>query len=84
MFLDKEPDGRYVPASGQTDPNCSIRPVADSMWTFERGNFVVPVLRSLLFWLFLVVVLPLVLLGCVCGYLKKRKKLNQPIEAMSP
>jgi hypothetical protein len=77
MFLNKEPDGRYSPGSGQTDPDCSIRPVGNEGWTFERGNFLLPVLKCLLFWLFLVIVLPVVLLVCSIIYLKKKKKLNQ-------
>jgi len=81
MFLNKDSDGRYSPGSGQTDPNCSIRPVGDTMWTLERGNFFVPVLKSLLFWIFLVIVLPVVILVCSLVYLRKRKKLNQAFEA---
>jgi hypothetical protein len=83
MFLNKEADGRYVPGSGQTDPNCSIRPIGNEMWTFERGNVFIPVLKSLLFWLFLVIVLPLALLVCAIIYLKKRKKLNEASDATS-
>lgn len=81
MFLNRESDGRYSPGSGQTDPNCSIRPVGNEMWMFERGNLFVPVLRSLLFWVFLVIVLPVVIVICSLVYLKKRKKLNKAFEA---
>ena len=77
MFLKKESDGRYSPGSGQTDPNCSIRPVGNEGWTFARGNFLLPVIKSLLFWLFLVIVLPVVLLVCSIIYLKKKKRLNR-------
>jgi len=72
MFLNKESDGRYSPGSGQPDPNCSIRPVGNEMWMFERGNLFVPGLRSLMFWVFLVIVLPVVVVICSLVYLKKR------------
>ena len=81
MFLKKDSDGRYSPGSGQTDPNCSIRPVGDENWMFDRGNVFLPILRSLLFWVFLVIVLPVVLMICSLVYLKKRKKLNKAFKA---
>jgi len=72
MFLNLASDGRFTPASGQTDPDLSIRPLSRT----NSGNWLVPVFRSLFFWIFLVVILPLVLLVCACVCLKKRKLMH--------
>lgn len=76
MFLNKESDGRYAPASGQTDPYLSIRPLSDD----NTHAFLVPIFRCLLFWISLVVVLPVVLLVCGLIYQKKRRKLNKSVQ----
>ena len=42
MFLNKDSLGRYRPASGQTDPSTSIRPIGDDCWNIERGWIIMP------------------------------------------
>lgn len=73
MFLNKESDGRFVPASGQTDPYLSIRSISRD----DSKAYLVPIVRSLLFWIFLVVVLPVVVLVCASIYLVKRRKFDK-------
>ena len=43
MFLNKDSLGRYRPASGQTDPSSSIRPIANRHWgDLQRGWIFMP------------------------------------------
>ncbi len=79
MFLNKENDGRFCPASGQIDPNCSIRPIANTLWDYNRGWIFVPNTSNYLPWIS-AIVLFFILLLCVSIYLRVNKKiLTRPL-----